>query len=69
MPASSWLMDLFHITPGQDGTSSDKAEAFMGLGRIASKRGQIGQALEYYQQAADLAPVNTQLYLFHSTTG
>jgi class 3 adenylate cyclase/CHAT domain-containing protein/tetratricopeptide (TPR) repeat protein len=38
------------------GTDSQKAEAMVGLGRIASIRNQPDKALAYYQKASDLAP-------------
>jgi len=38
------------------GTESQKAEAMMGLGRIASVRNQPDKALESYQKASELAP-------------
>lgn len=37
------------------GTGSQKAEAMMGLGRIASVRNQPDKALEFYQKASELA--------------
>ncbi len=37
------------------GTESQKAEAMMGLGRIASVRNQPDKALEFYQKASELA--------------
>lgn len=40
----------------EDGPDMEKAEAFLGLGRIASERGSTDQALKYYWQAAQLAP-------------
>jgi class 3 adenylate cyclase/CHAT domain-containing protein/Tfp pilus assembly protein PilF len=43
-------------------TEGQKAEAFMGLGRIASIRKDTSGALNYYQQAAKLAPGAAQAY-------
>ncbi|MFZ1983187.1 MAG: CHAT domain-containing protein [Desulfatitalea sp.] len=48
---------------GTNGTPMEKAEALIGLGRIASVGGQSQRALEYYQRAADLAPANERPYL------
>jgi len=45
------------------GTNSQKAGAFIGLGRIASIRNQPDTALNYYQQATDAAPKSTLGYL------
>jgi len=50
------------INPAQ-GTKSDRAEAMIGLGRIASLEDKIDQALEYYHSAAKLAPENSQAYV------
>lgn len=44
----------------EDGPDMEKAEAFLGLGRIASVRGSTDQALDYYWQAAQLAPNRDQ---------
>jgi class 3 adenylate cyclase/CHAT domain-containing protein/Tfp pilus assembly protein PilF len=38
------------------GTSVQKAEAIIGLGRIASVRNQLDKALKFYQQATEAAP-------------
>ena len=46
----------------EKGTEGQKAEALMGLGRIASVRNNTAQALDYYQQAAKLAPDTGQAY-------
>jgi class 3 adenylate cyclase/CHAT domain-containing protein/tetratricopeptide (TPR) repeat protein len=43
-------------------TDGQKAEALMGLGRIASIRKDTSGALDYYQQAAELAPGTAQAY-------
>jgi CHAT domain-containing protein/Tfp pilus assembly protein PilF len=40
------------------GPDMEKAEAFIGLGRIASVHGETGRALDYYDKAARLAPAN-----------
>lgn len=45
------------------GSLQDKAEAMIGLGRIASESGQTEQAIQYYQKAADLAPGKAQPYV------
>lgn len=45
------------------GTDSQKAEAFAGLGRIASLQKQPDAALKYYQQATDAAPESSTGYL------
>ena len=45
------------------GTDAQKAEAFIGLGRIASFRKQSENALKYYQQATESAPNNRMGYL------
>jgi tetratricopeptide (TPR) repeat protein len=41
----------------------DKAEALIGLGRIASESGEPDQALHYYQKAGDLSPSSERPYL------
>jgi class 3 adenylate cyclase/tetratricopeptide (TPR) repeat protein len=45
------------------GTDFQKAEAFIGLGRIASIRKKPDRALDYYRQATKLAPGSSQGYL------
>ncbi len=45
------------------GTDFQKAEAFIGLGRIASIRKKPDIALDYYRQATGLAPESSQGYL------
>ncbi|MCP4688092.1 MAG: CHAT domain-containing protein [Desulfobacterales bacterium] len=40
------------------GTDSQRADALMGLGRVASIRGKPGDALDSYRRASDLAPGN-----------
>jgi len=45
------------------GTDFQKAEAFIGLGRIASIRKKSDLALGYYRQATGLAPESSQGYL------
>jgi class 3 adenylate cyclase/CHAT domain-containing protein len=45
------------------GTNVQKAQALIGLGRIASIRKQANAALEYYQQAAEAAPESKLAYL------
>ncbi|RLB92044.1 MAG: hypothetical protein DRH26_07100, partial [Deltaproteobacteria bacterium] len=46
-----------------NGTDSQKAEAFAGLGRIASLQKQPDAALKYYQQSTDAAPESSMGYL------
>ena len=48
---------------GRQATNGQKAEALMGLGRIASIRKDSAGALNYYQQAAKLAPGTGQAYI------
>ncbi len=43
--------------------NSERAEALIGLGRIASEAGLTDQALNYYRQASDLTPANGRPYL------
>jgi len=45
------------------GTDSQKAEALVGLGRIASLRKQPEKALQYYQKATEVAPHSRLGYL------
>jgi class 3 adenylate cyclase/CHAT domain-containing protein/tetratricopeptide (TPR) repeat protein len=45
------------------GSNIQKAEAFIGLGRIASIRKKSEAALGYYRQATDLAPKSSQGYV------
>jgi class 3 adenylate cyclase/tetratricopeptide (TPR) repeat protein len=45
------------------GTDFQKAEALIGLGRIASIRKKPDRALDYYRQATELAPESSQGYL------
>lgn len=45
------------------GTDAQKAEALIGLGRIASFRKQSDKSLKYYQQATEAAPENRIGYL------
>jgi len=45
------------------GTNIQKAEALIGLGRIASIEQQPNEALHYYQQATELAPASSKGYL------
>ena len=55
---------LYHnAVAAQRGNQQDKAEALIGLGRIASENGQTGKALAFYQQAAELAPDKEHPYL------
>lgn len=46
-----------------DGSGVQKAEAFVGLGRIASLRKQPKESLTYYRQATEAAPQSTEGYL------
>ena len=48
---------------GAEGTKVQRAEAFVGLGRIASLRKQPSESLKYYQQATETAPDSRQGYL------
>ena len=48
---------------GTRGTDVQKAQAFVGLGRIASFRKQPDDALKYYQQATRAAPGSRQGYI------
>ena len=45
------------------GTDAQRAQAFMGLGRINSLRNQSDAALEYYREATQSAPNSTMGYL------
>ena len=45
------------------GTNSQKAEALVGLGRIASLRKQPDEALKYYQQATEMSPKSRVGYM------
>jgi CHAT domain-containing protein/tetratricopeptide (TPR) repeat protein len=45
-----------HAVQASQGPDMEKAEAFIGLGRIASVRGSMEEALNYYRQASQLAP-------------
>jgi class 3 adenylate cyclase/CHAT domain-containing protein/Flp pilus assembly protein TadD len=46
-----------------DGTNAQKAEAYIGLGRIASLRKQPEESLNYYRQATEAAPEGAQGYI------
>jgi class 3 adenylate cyclase/tetratricopeptide (TPR) repeat protein len=46
-----------------DGTRQQRAEAYIGLGRIASLRKQPEASLNYYRQATEAAPEGAQGYL------
>jgi len=48
---------------GTKGTETQKAQALVGLGRIASIQEDMDQALSYYQQAAQKAPESRSAYL------
>jgi class 3 adenylate cyclase/tetratricopeptide (TPR) repeat protein len=45
------------------GSGQEKAQALIRLGRIASIEGNPKEALQFYVQAADLAPQNTQAHI------
>ncbi len=45
------------------GTNKEKADALIGLGRIASLKKQTDRALEYYRKASELAPDNSTGYM------
>ncbi len=47
----------------EQGIPAEKAEALVGLGRIASEGGRIEHALQRYRQAADLMPDQEQHYV------
>ena len=47
----------------EQGSDTEKAEALIGLGRIASIENKSEQALNLYQQAAKLAPAKSQTYV------
>ena len=47
----------------EEGMDSEKVEALLGLGRIASIGKKTDEALHFYQQAAQLAPKNAQPYI------
>lgn len=47
----------------EQGTNEQKADALMGLGRIASIQKKTDEALKYYQQAAGLAPKTARAYV------
>jgi class 3 adenylate cyclase/CHAT domain-containing protein/tetratricopeptide (TPR) repeat protein len=47
----------------EKGTDEQKAEAFMGMGRIASIRKKTGEALSYYKKASELAPGTGQAFM------
>jgi CHAT domain-containing protein/TolA-binding protein len=47
----------------EEGKDSEKAEALVGLGRIASTEKRTEEALKFYQQAAHLAPKSVQPYI------
>ncbi len=56
--------DLYqNAVTAQHGNQLDKAEACIGLGRIASENGQTAKALQFYRQASELAPNKEQPYL------
>ncbi|MGA1863527.1 MAG: CHAT domain-containing protein [bacterium] len=48
------------------GTNTQRADTFIGLGRIASIRNQSDNALKYYQKASDAAPQSIQGYLYQT---
>lgn len=51
--------ELYHqAIQASHGPAMDKAEAYIGLGRIASVRGSVDEALAFYEKAAVLAPTN-----------
>ena len=47
----------------EEGTDLEKAEALLGLGRVASLGKRTDEALSFYRQAAQLAPKNVQPYI------
>lgn len=52
-----------HAVQAEQGTSALKAEALVGMGRIASEEGQIEVALQHYNKAANLTPEQEQPYV------
>lgn len=52
-----------HALGAKEGTDQQKAEALMGLGRIASAQGAAQEALGIYQKAATLSPRAPQAYV------
>ena len=51
------------VLQSSEGTTLQRAEALVGLGRIASLRKQPDESLNYYQQATETAPDSRQGYL------
>ncbi|MBT8365710.1 MAG: CHAT domain-containing protein, partial [Deltaproteobacteria bacterium] len=52
------------VLQASKGTDSQKAKAFVGLGRIARLKKQTDRALNYYKMATEVDPGNKQGYLF-----
>ncbi|MGD9006844.1 MAG: CHAT domain-containing protein [Desulfobacteraceae bacterium] len=52
-----------HAVQAELSSEMDKAEALIGLGRIASENGLPDQALHYYQKAGELSPSSERPYL------
>jgi tetratricopeptide (TPR) repeat protein len=52
-----------HAVQAELSSEMDKAEALIGLGRIASESGEPDQALHYYQKAGKLSPSSERPYL------
>jgi tetratricopeptide (TPR) repeat protein len=52
-----------HAVQAELSSEMDKAEALIGLGRIASESGLPDQALHYYQKAGQLSPSSERPYL------
>ena len=52
-----------HAVEAELSSEIDKAEALIGLGRIASESGLPDRALHYYQKAGDLSPSSGRPYL------
>ncbi|MFC1495103.1 CHAT domain-containing protein [Thermodesulfobacteriota bacterium] len=48
------------------GTADQKAEAFMGLGRIASVNGNTTDAMKHYKESSGLDPKNGQAYAYQA---
>ncbi|MCP4353885.1 MAG: CHAT domain-containing protein [Desulfobacterales bacterium] len=59
-PARSFYQKALEASKGTD---REKADALIGLGRIASVQNRTDQALEYYRQATDTAPESSTGYL------
>ena len=52
-----------HAMQVERSSEMDKAEALIGLGRVASESGRADQALQYYQKAGNLSPASERPFL------